>query len=80
MKEKGFRIILDDRDNYNVGWKYNYWELKGVPMRIEVGPKDLKNKGVTLCMRDQPKNKVFQHRDLLVENINTQFKDQMDRL
>ena len=31
------RVKWDDRENYNPGWKYNFWELKGVPMRLEVG-------------------------------------------
>ena len=35
------RCHLDNRDNYTPGWKYNYWEMKGVPLRIEIGPKDL---------------------------------------
>lgn len=36
LKAKGVRVTLDDRTNYNPGWKYNHWELKGVPLRIEV--------------------------------------------
>jgi len=49
-------------------------------MRIEVGPKDIKNKGVTICMRDLPKNKQFVHRDSLVENIRSSFSEQLERL
>ena len=40
LKSRGVRVTLDDRDNYNPGWKYNNWELKGVPLRIELGMKD----------------------------------------
>jgi prolyl-tRNA synthetase len=55
IKEKlsdKIRIHLDDRDNYNPGWKYNQWELKGVPIRIEIGPKDIEKKQVVLVRRD----------------------------
>ena len=41
LSAAGIRVKLDDRTNYNPGWKYNHWELKGVPLRIEVGPRDV---------------------------------------
>jgi prolyl-tRNA synthetase len=41
LNEAGIRTHLDDRDNYKPGWKYNDWELKGIPLRLEVGPKDV---------------------------------------
>ena len=41
LKAKGFSVILDDREEYTPGWKFNQWELKGVPVRIELGPRDL---------------------------------------
>ena len=41
---------LDDRDNVSAGWKFNEWELKGVPVRLEVGPRDLEA-GQVLCVR-----------------------------
>ena len=41
LKKKGIRVYVDDRDNYNPGWKFNHWELKGIPIRIELGGKDL---------------------------------------
>lgn len=46
LEAAGVRVRVDDRDNYNPGWKYNYWELKGVPLRIELGPKDFAAKQV----------------------------------
>ncbi|VDL21332.1 unnamed protein product [Hymenolepis diminuta] len=45
------RVYLDDRDHVSPGWKFNHWELKGVPMRIEVGFKDLAKGEVTTVMR-----------------------------
>ena len=44
-------MTVDDRDNYNPGWKYNHWELKGVPLRVELGPKDMKNRSVKVVVR-----------------------------
>eukprot|EP01083_Nonionella_stella_P069016 183677_1 len=46
------RTYLDDRDNYNPGWKFNHWEVRGVPLRIEFGPKDMKKNQCVLVRRD----------------------------
>jgi len=46
LSEAGIRAESDFRDNYSPGWKYSHWEMKGVPLRIEIGPKDLANKQV----------------------------------
>ena len=48
----GLRVKLDDRDEKSPGFKFNEWEVKGVPVRIELGPKDLEKKAVMLCRRD----------------------------
>ncbi|MEG0767731.1 MAG: His/Gly/Thr/Pro-type tRNA ligase C-terminal domain-containing protein, partial [Clostridia bacterium] len=48
----GLRVKLDDRDTYSAGWKFNEWELKGVPLRLEVGPRDLEAGQVTAVRRD----------------------------
>jgi prolyl-tRNA synthetase len=52
LKEKGIAVVLDDRQEYTPGWKFNEWELKGVPIRIEIGPRDMKQKHVILVRRD----------------------------
>ncbi|MDD5182312.1 MAG: proline--tRNA ligase [Candidatus Nanoarchaeia archaeon] len=49
---KKFGVHLDDREEYTPGWKFNEWELKGVPLRIEIGPKDIEKKSVVLVRRD----------------------------
>ena len=51
LKEK-FRVELDDRDNYTVGYKFNDWEMKGVPVRIEIGPKEIEHGEVIVTRRD----------------------------
>eukprot|EP01132_Coremiostelium_polycephalum_P005108 gene5108-6358_t len=52
LKAAGVRAHLDDRTTYNPGHKYNHWELKGVPIRVEVGPKDVAANRVVCCRRD----------------------------
>jgi prolyl-tRNA synthetase len=47
----GIRAYVDDRDNYNPGWKYNHWEQKGVPLRFELGPKDIDKNEVRVVQR-----------------------------
>lgn len=44
--------ILDDREDYSPGWKFNEWEMKGIPVRIEIGPKDLEKNQAVLVRRD----------------------------
>jgi prolyl-tRNA synthetase len=52
---KDFRVEIDLRKEYSIGWKFNEWEMKGVPLRIEVGPIELKTKKLTLTRRDNNK-------------------------
>ena len=52
LKSAGIKCKVDDRDNYNPGWKFFHWELKGVPIRVEVGKKDLKLGQMTIYCRD----------------------------
>ncbi|MFA6462097.1 MAG: proline--tRNA ligase [Candidatus Woesearchaeota archaeon] len=59
LTEKGIRAYLDDRDGYTPGWKFNEWEVKGVPVRIELGPKDLDKKQVMLARRDNNEKKAL---------------------
>ncbi|PSC73094.1 prolyl-tRNA synthetase [Micractinium conductrix] len=52
LKAAGVRVNTDTRDNYTPGWKYNYWELRGVPLRIELGPRDMEGGCAMLARRD----------------------------
>ncbi len=52
LKQKGLVVVLDEREEYTPGWKFNHWELKGVPVRIEIGPRDLKQQQVVMVRRD----------------------------
>lgn len=51
-KNELIRVEGDYRDNYSPGWKFNHWELKGIPVRVELGPKDLGKGQVTFVRRD----------------------------
>ncbi len=53
LKAKGIRVRIDDRTNHSAGYKYNEWELKGIPIRIEIGPRDLDNNQAMLKRRDK---------------------------
>ena len=52
LRAAGIRVMLDDRDAYTPGWKYAEWELRGVPLRLEVGPRDIQNNQVFSSRRD----------------------------
>jgi len=56
---KNFRVELDDRETYSPGWKFNEWELKGIPIRIEIGPKDLEKDQLVVVRRDLNTKKVI---------------------
>lgn len=52
LSECGLSTKVDDRTDYTPGWKYNYWELKGVPLRIEVGIREVNSNTITIVRRD----------------------------
>jgi prolyl-tRNA synthetase len=53
LQKNSIAVVLDDRQEYTPGWKFNEWELKGVPVRIEIGPKDLKLQQFIMVRRDR---------------------------
>ena len=52
LRQNGCRAHVDDRQNVTTGYKYGDWELRGVPLRVEIGPRDLKNGAAMLVRRD----------------------------
>ena len=52
LRAKGVRVKFDNRDTHKPGWKFNEYELKGVPLRIAIGPKDLEKGTVEMARRD----------------------------
>ena len=73
-----FRTKLDDRDNYSAGYKFNDWEMRGVPVRIEMGPRDIENEQVVLVRRDNSEKIIVKMEELeekLKELLDTIQKD-----
>jgi prolyl-tRNA synthetase len=66
----GIRTLIDDRAQYTPGWKYHEWEMKGVPLRVEIGPKDVQARQVTLVRRDT-REKIAVNRGDARDRINT---------
>jgi len=52
LKKKGIRVKLDEREEFTPGWKFSEWEMRGVPLRMEIGPKDIEKKQVVVVRRD----------------------------
>jgi len=66
--KKDFRVEIDIRDGYTPGWKFNEWEMRGVPLRLEIGPKDMKQGQVMLVRRDTGE-KVAVKEEQLAETV-----------
>jgi len=69
MKERKIRFKIDDRGYVTPGWKFNEWEIKGVPLRIEIGPRDVRKKQITLVRRDRLDKNSLSWKRLNVEEI-----------
>lgn len=65
LKKAGIRAHYDNRDNYSPGWKFNFWELKGVPIRIELGPKDLAQDKFCAVRRDLMKKEFYEANNMI---------------
>ena len=55
---------VDSRTDYTPGWKFNHWELKGVPIRIEIGPKDIQKKQVIMVRRDTGEKLIIKEKEV----------------
>lgn len=79
--DAGVSVHVDDREGHSPGWKFSEWELRGVPIRIEVGPKDLEKNQVVLVRRDTgekdfvPVNKLTQRLPVLLSQIQQSLLD-----
>ncbi len=79
LASNNIRVELDDRDNLTPGFKFNDWELKGIPIRIEIGPKDIAKNQVVMARRynqtkdDISLDKVSETINLELENIQQQM-------
>ncbi|MBU0627590.1 MAG: proline--tRNA ligase [Nanoarchaeota archaeon] len=81
-----YSVELDDRDEYTAGWKFNEYEVKGVPLRIEIGPKDIAKDQVVLVRRDTLKKEFVPLKDLgkrvkeTLEDIQTHLYKQSKKM
>ncbi|OLY82878.1 putative proline-tRNA ligase [Smittium mucronatum] len=73
--EAGIRAEDDLRENYTPGFKYNHWELKGVPIRLEIGPKDLDKNSALSVRRD-----TFAKSSLSLDNIETTISELLEQI
>ena len=74
------RVYVDDRDNLSPGFKFNEWELKGVPLRIEIGPRDIENNSVVVSRRDGEKEKISISFNELNEYVQKELEDIQNKL
>ncbi len=74
LKDAGVRVELDDRDERNPGFKFNEWELKGVPLRIEIGPNEAEDDVVTMVHRPDGET-VEADREHVAEAVREQFDE-----
>jgi len=79
LKTKEISVVLDDREEYTPGWKFNQWELKGVPIRIEIGPRDLKQGQVVMVRRDTFQKTAVKETDVpvVVEKFLLEIQDNL---
>lgn len=75
LLDAGVRIKIDDRDKVSPGFKYNEWEMKGVPLRIELGPKDIESNQVVVARRD-----TFEKSILPIESIKETVVKLLDEI
>ena len=74
LEKSGVRVFIDDDLEKSPGWKYYYWEMKGVPVRIEVGPREVGEKTVTIARRDGAPRIVVKL-DELIPVVNEVFRE-----
>ena len=81
LEKKGISVKYDNRDTYKPGWKFAEYELKGVPVRIAIGPRDLENGTVEVARRDTKEKAIYQITDLhiKIENLLEQIQDNIYR-
>ncbi len=86
LNKKGIRVKLDDSTHNSPGWKFNQYEMLGVPVRIEIGPRDIKEGVVSIFRRDTLDKKVVKIEDLstevtkLLDEIQTNMLDSSNKM
>ncbi|MDH7511811.1 MAG: proline--tRNA ligase [Clostridiales bacterium] len=74
LRQKGIRVRLDSREEYTPGWKFSEWEMRGVPLRLEIGPRDVKENRCVAVRRDVQKKEIL-NLDSLVQLVPDLLRD-----
>jgi prolyl-tRNA synthetase len=79
LRDAGIRVHLDQREDQTPGFKFNDWEMRGVPVRVEIGPRDVQQQAVVLARRDHPgkEGKTF---GVPVENVASSVQAMLDEI
>lgn len=79
LKKAGVRVKVDDRADQSPGWKFNEYEMRGVPIRVELGPRDMENGQVVLVSRVSGEKKIVQQANFVeeVQNLLAEIHQQM---
>ncbi|XWS61211.1 hypothetical protein CRYUN_Cryun07bG0106400 [Craigia yunnanensis] len=81
LKTAGLEVKLDDADQRTPGWKFNFWEMKGVPLRIEIGPRDVSSGSVVISRRYDPgKQGKFFGISMEPSILEAYVKDRLDEM
>jgi prolyl-tRNA synthetase len=70
LKDSQIRVQTDDRDEYTSGWKFNDWEMKGVPLRVNIGPRDIQENQVELIRRDTKERFYVKEKELVNQTLS----------
>jgi len=70
LGKHSIRTNVDDREQYTPGWKYHEWEMKGVPLRVEIGPRDMQSEQITLVRRDTGKKTAVPQADSVTHIVS----------
>ena len=73
--KKDYRVKLDDRDNYSTGYKFSDWEMRGIPLRLEIGPKDIENNQCVLVRRDTAEKIIVS-----LDEVNAKIAETLDAI
>ncbi len=75
LKNHGFRVKIDDDDSKRPGWKFAEWELKGIPLRFALGPKDLNNHQIEVFRRDTQEKAIIPIENLVANYVSMLLND-----
>lgn len=75
LEKKGIRCHVDDRDNYSPGWKFNHWEVKGVPIRIDIGLNEIEYNIASCSIRASGEKK-----ELRLDNLSSVLTKELKRI